>query len=275
MNGTVSIMAADLEDRMKNLIQGYEQLEAMSGQVTISVFSSLRFLNHVDATVQVPVDVLNMATSYRKNLSHNTEILSKKDHDDLAAQSRQLQQVRQDLQGMAYERVVIDVITRDAVLSAKRGKKNKSDPNSLATGPRYAASRLASAARDVPIPSRAKGHQKAPPVADTSLNDPIPIPSYNDRKSSANQSTPRTGPTEVPSTRTGVVSTTASSRGRGVVSTGALPAEVANLRTTPVNPPHAVKEPAIKKPTIRWSNNCIVLYSLFGSIVLSVLVCIV
>lgn len=171
-----------------------------------------------------------MASLYRKNLTGKSEILSKKDHDELATHSRQLQQARNDLQGMAYERVVIDVISREAVLSATRGSRKLRKANTVEPGSRYNKPRVTSVGSKTDRPAKE-------PVNAPTLDDPIPIPSYNARKQNKPKAPP-TGPTDSTPTsaplsrHTGRVAV-GSGPVTGRMTTGVLPTEIAHLHTTP------------------------------------------
>mmetsp|Transcript_15802 Transcript_15802/g.23763 ORF Transcript_15802/g.23763 Transcript_15802/m.23763 type:complete len:1531 (+) Transcript_15802:72-4664(+) len=219
-------LAGDLEERMRNLIQGYEHLEAIS--------------------TQVPVDVLNMASTHRKNLAANAALLSKKDHDELAIQDRQLSQVRNDLTGMAYERAIIDVITRDAVLAAKRGRRKSNKENtSMTRKPVYTQRNTPhepSSSKSKSTASRSNEHSNPPVAVVPSVTDDdfIPIPTY---RSTPQPPTGSTSPdhTKSPSNMVNakLPGSAHSGRRRGSPSArmvaGAVPQEIAFLKTKPFN----------------------------------------
>lgn len=145
-----------------------------------------------------------MSSKYNKQLNNNSGILTKQDHDDLKNQSRQLEQVRSDLEGMAYERIVLDVITRDAILSAKRKgnnvDKNKSSralPSRQQSIPQRSSNNPTTPSNSIPTNSKLASRLLNPssnasvPTGATPLeniDDFIPIPSYRSQPSQSNSS---------------------------------------------------------------------------------------
>jgi hypothetical protein len=186
-------MAEDLELKMNNLIKGYEQLDMISSKL--------------------PASILHMASKHTKNLLGDVEILTPKDREEFLLQQEMLMKARKDLQGMAYERVVIDVLTRDAILNAKRKGRHSAKPAPL--------SRLSK--------SSSPPSAKAP----LDIDDPIPINAYphavdlnphpaggKGRGSGSGRDNHKTNPS-----------------GTTQIRTGSLPVAIQNLHTSPDNAP--------------------------------------
>lgn len=223
-----------------------------------------------------------MASKNSKQLIGNSGLLTKQDHDELNYQSRQLEQVRLDLEGMAYERVILDVITRDAIVSAKRkGKvnfdKNKSNyPNNITRGkepttqkplrnskvpntikPITTSSSSTTISSNLPIPTGI--------TPNDNIDDFIPIPSFHSQPTSqqTNPSIPTNSinlPTKrnIPSSQhTSLTIGSKTSKMRQ----GSLPPEIAFLVTDNITD---------KKPTLR-NKGLVVFYYLY--LLLSTLIC--
>jgi len=190
MSGAINApaMAEDLELKMKNLVEGYEQLETISSKL--------------------PSSILHMASKHSKNLLGEVDILTPKDHEDFIKQQETLGKVRQDLQGMAYERVVIDVLTRDAILNAKRKNRSLNKPPSSRFGKSPASPKDASLDIDSPIPIKSYPNAARPPA---DKRNPLRQP--NDKSGNMAKQNPSATQMQV----------------------GALPAAIQGLKTSPDN----------------------------------------
>jgi hypothetical protein len=134
----------------------------------------------------MPADILTMASKYSNQLLGESTLLTKQDHEEIKAQSRQVEDIRSDLEGMAYERVILDVLTRDVISSAKR--KGKNLYQNQVNAPKF-STRARPSPASASHPSRLRSTKPTlsstlgpPPITATgatpSLDDFIPIPSY-------------------------------------------------------------------------------------------------
>jgi hypothetical protein len=130
----------------------------------------------------MPADILTMASKYSNQLLGESTLLTKQDHEEIKAQSRQVEDIRSDLEGMAYERVILDVLTRDVISSAKR--KGKNLYQNQVNAPKF-STRARPSPASASHPSRLRSTEPTlsstlgpPPITATSLDDFIPIPSY-------------------------------------------------------------------------------------------------
>jgi hypothetical protein len=189
----------------------------------------------------MPVDILNMASKYSNQLLGDSALLTKQDHDEINAQSRQVDDIRSDLEGMAYERVILDVLTRDVISSAKRKGKSLNENKNQVNVPKSSLRTRPTASSSRPQSVKALPSSSAPPpVASTgatpSLDDFIPIPSYRTSQPNAPVAAPR-GPSGAPpqplTTRRNIPSSQHASLTIGSKSTkmmqGSLPPEIAFL----------------------------------------------
>jgi hypothetical protein len=193
-----------------------------------------------------------MASKHNQQLTKNSSILSQQDHEELNAQARQLDFVRSDLEGMAYERVVLDVLTRDAIQSAKRKGKEAKSGGVSQQSQRSQGSRTRRPLLHEPksIPSQSKpstAFAKASPSVEAittgatpSLDDYIPIPSYHSSQHPVSSTSAPSGPhPQTLSTKRTIPSSQHASLTIGSKSTkmmqGSLPPEIAFLANNPLN----------------------------------------
>lgn len=186
----------------------------------------------------MPIDILNMASKHSQQLIGNKTLLTKQDHEELKRQSNQLDDMRSNLESMAYERVVLDVITRDTISSVKRKGSNMKSTN-----PAVANKRGFSAPRTTPQNSSKNLSSNNLPVASTgatpSLDDFIPIPSYRGAQSQSQETSNReTQPQQSLSTKRNIpssqhASVTIGSKSAKMVQ-GSLPPEIAFLANAPL-----------------------------------------
>ena len=142
-------MAHRLEDRMRYLIDGYEYLDSVSSQI--------------------PPALQKMAAAHKKNILDASELLGSIDKEDLNRYETNLQKLKGDLKSMAYERVVMDVLTRDSIKEGRaNGKRSHHQGSSRA---RNIAGYTTHRGKDANEPSSGKGKVGS----EHDVNAPIPI----------------------------------------------------------------------------------------------------
>lgn len=191
MQSATEDMATTLERRMRHLIDGYEYLDSISSQV--------------------PESIRETATAHKKSMLDIAHVLGPSYEQNYVAHAKELDRLRAELQSIAHERVVVDVLTRQSIKQARNKKSLKSKLNSSSKGGVKEASY-----EPIVIPSFAtyRTQQNKNPIPDikqtvTNQTKKTPSPYVTARAVSASS-------LMVPTMRQGV-----------------LPPEVLNIKTTP------------------------------------------
>lgn len=214
---------------------------------------------------QIPPAIQQMAASHRKNLMAASEVLGPLDKADLGRHEQALEQLKGELKSMAYERVVMDVLTRQSIRDSKRKTSSNAStaPLSSARGavtarstPRYATA----------VPSRASppsvaggrnprtaarstsGASTSAPVSPQDVHAPIHIDRFSSNLATpelAASTRPGIRPTQSPLHKTPHqrydVFSAQSTAGAVVVPsvrTGVLPEELRHIKSTPSSTIH-------------------------------------
>ena len=107
MQSATEDMANTLERRMRHLIDGYEYLDSISSQV--------------------PESIRETAATYKKSMLDVAHILGPSYEQNYVAHTKELDRLRAELQSIAHERVVVDVLTRQSIKQSKRKKSVSSN----------------------------------------------------------------------------------------------------------------------------------------------------
>ena len=102
-------MANTLENRMRNLVDGYEYLDSISAQV--------------------PESLRENAAAHKKSLSDVAQLLGPSYEQNYINHNKELDRLRSELQSITHERVVVDVLTRQSIKQAKKKKVAVSSRN--------------------------------------------------------------------------------------------------------------------------------------------------
>ena len=108
MQSATEDMANTLERRMRHLIDGYEYLDSISSQV--------------------PESIRETAVNYKKSMLDVAHVLGPSYEQNYITHTKELDRLRAELQSIAHERVVVDVLTRQSI---KQAKRNKSVPSNV------------------------------------------------------------------------------------------------------------------------------------------------
>lgn len=195
-------MANTLEKRMRHLIDGYEYLDSISAQI--------------------PESIRETAVAHKKSMLDVAHVLGPSYEQNYNAHTKELDRLRAELQSIAHERVVVDVLTRQTIRHAK-SKRNTGCGSGGGGGGNNGSNGNKSRIKDQPfepiiIPSYAEYTQQQ-----NTTNNPTQNQNNPNQKNSNPNNLPRysarnvgPGSLMVPSMRQGV-----------------LPPEISNLKTTP------------------------------------------
>ena len=188
MQAATEDMANTLETRMRHLVDGYEHLDSISAQI--------------------PEGIRVQAAAHKNTLLEASQLLGPSYEQNYLIHNKELERLRAELQSIAHERVIVDVLTRQSIKKArKRVQPFNSRKNEESKETTY---------EPIIVPSYAAyiAQQKKSTNPNTSKNVvPKSIPGALPRFSVR---TPLSGSLVVPSMRHGVLSP-----------------EVANIKTIP------------------------------------------
>ena len=119
-------MAQELEQRMKNLVDGYEYLDSISAQIP----QSLRDTAAVHKKTMLDVMASDSAAVVGD--------------DNYQEHTKELDRLRSELQSISHERVVVDILTRQTMKDARSAKIQSNNG---------AASSMMMMRYDIPIPA--------------------------------------------------------------------------------------------------------------------------
>ena len=224
MQTATESMANTLEQRMRHLIDGYEYLDSISAQV--------------------PESLRETAMAHKKNMLDVSHVLGPSYEQNYAAHTKELDRLRGELQSIAHERVVVDVLTRQTIRQAKKkptsqnGNNGNNGKNSNNGNPGSGGSGSRIKAKEAPfepivIPSYAafsQGQTNKPNNASNSNNP-------NNPNNLNNQNTQGKGPPILFARNVGPGSLMVPSMRQGV-----LPPEISNLKTTPSDGTSALRK---------------------------------
>lgn len=218
MQAATEDMANTLETRMRHLVDGYENLDSISAQI--------------------PEGIRVYAAAHKNSLLEASQMLGPSYEQNYLIHNKELERLRSELQSIAHERVIVDVLTRQSIKKAR--KKNQTTVNSK------------------------KEEIKEKPF------EPIIVPSYASyiaqQKKITNQNTSKTSnpknvPQNVPGTfsRLSVRSPLSGSLMVPSMRHGTLAPEVANIKTIPTE-----GSMQRRRSDSRANKTCIISYPVHG-----------
>ena len=102
MTRATEIMAQELEQRMKQLVDGYEYLDSISAQI--------------------PQSLRDTAAIHKKTMLDVMGDAAVVGDDNYQEHTKELDRLRSELQSISHERVVVDILTRQTMKDARSAK---------------------------------------------------------------------------------------------------------------------------------------------------------
>jgi hypothetical protein len=211
----------DLENRTRDLVEGYDYVRELSGKV--------------DTSYQ------EMAAFYREQMVNAAQIVSPPgqfEGKENGGPEKSLEYLKMELQSISHERVIVEVLTRQTAAAARSHAPSSSSSSSskLHLRSRGGGATSSSSSSNLSSTGTSTG------AAATAASEMIPIPEFSASVSASRSSKPRASKGSAPAT-TVVRRLPPHSLMVPSVRQGSLPPELQGLRTEPTAAPSLAPRP--------------------------------